>query len=439
MKICIVNHRYFVSGGPERYMFGVIKLLEDRGHEVVPFSIAYRANRSSPWSPYFARPIAGDDEVVFRQQRRTPRTLWRTAERATYSTDVYRSLRRLVAAARPDVALVLHYLRKLSPAVLPALYDAEVPIVVRLSDFGMLCPQAHMMRDDRACESCLRDGLWQSVRYRCVQDSYAGSAVAAAALALTQRRGLFDLVETFIAPSETMRQKMLEAGYAHQRLVHLPTFVEARKGLPFESRRAQICYVGRLDRTKGVHILVQAMALLGGRIGPDRVRLVIAGDGDPAYLGWLQRLVAEGRIHGVTFVGALDSDAVLSLLGSSLVSVVPSLWYENLPNAMLESFACGTPVVASDLGSMHDTLVGADAGLLFAPGDPGALADALLAVVGDAGRASRMGEHARRLALERFAPGPHIDSLLDVARRARYTRSSRAPRRQIFGGRSATS
>ena len=439
MKICIVNHRYFVSGGPERYMFGVTKLLEDRGHEVVPFSVAYRANESSPWSPYFARPIAGADEVAFRQQRRTPQALWRSAERAVYSTDVYRSLRRLVADARPDVALVLHYLRKLSPAVLPALYDAEVPIVARLSDFGMLCPQSHMLRNDRPCESCVRDGLWQSVHYRCVQNSYAASAIGAAALSLTRRRGLFDLVETFIAPSETMRQKMIEAGYTHQRLVHLPTFVEARQGLPFESRKAQVCYVGRLERTKGVHVLVQAMALLGGRIGPEKVQLVIAGDGDPAYRDQLQRHVAERGIRGVTFVGALDSDGVLSLLGSSLVSVVPSLWYENLPNAMLESFACGTPVVASDLGSMRETLAGVDAGLLFAPGDASALAATLLTLLGDAERTSRMGERARRLALERYAPAAHTDSLLDVLRRARYTRCRRAPRQQLFGTRPATS
>ena len=72
--------------------------------------------------------------------------------------------------------------------------------------------------------------------------------------------------------------------------------------------------------------------------------------------------------------GHLDEAAVMELLQSSLVSVVPSLWYENMPNSMLESFACGTPVIASDLGSMHDMLCGTQAGLLFRPGDPAARA-----------------------------------------------------------------
>ena len=67
MKICLVNYRYFVSSGPERYMFAVKWLLEERGHEVIPFSVRYRQNDPSPWERYFAPPIAGDDEVVFRQ------------------------------------------------------------------------------------------------------------------------------------------------------------------------------------------------------------------------------------------------------------------------------------------------------------------------------------------------------------------------------------
>jgi len=62
VKICLLNYRYFVSSGPERYLFAVKRLLEARGHEVVPFSVRYRQNEPSPWDRYFVPPIAGDDE-----------------------------------------------------------------------------------------------------------------------------------------------------------------------------------------------------------------------------------------------------------------------------------------------------------------------------------------------------------------------------------------
>jgi glycosyltransferase involved in cell wall biosynthesis len=115
----------------------------------------------------------------------------------------------------------------------------------------------------------------------------------------------------------------------------------------------------------------------------------------------------------VTLPGQLDEAAVLELLQSSLASVVPSLWYENMPNALLESLACGTPVIASDLGSMHDILHGSGAGLLFRAGDPNALADALRTVLA-APRAGTMGEHAQTLAREGHDPDRHVDALLDL-------------------------
>ena len=53
----MVNYRYFVSGGPERYMFNVIDALTARGHEVIPFSIHYARNRSTPYARYFVEPL----------------------------------------------------------------------------------------------------------------------------------------------------------------------------------------------------------------------------------------------------------------------------------------------------------------------------------------------------------------------------------------------
>ena len=188
MKICLVNYRYFVSGGPERYMFGVTKLLEDLGHEVVPFSVRYRQNEPSPWSGYFVEPIGRDDEVTFRQTSWRLGAVVRGVERAFYSRDVYQAVSRLVEVTRPDVAFVLNYLKKLSPSVLAAFNDAGIPIVNRFSDFALICPQAHLVRDGRICEECLGGSLWPSVRYRCVQGSLPASAINALAMTYARRR-----------------------------------------------------------------------------------------------------------------------------------------------------------------------------------------------------------------------------------------------------------
>ncbi|HEY5388486.1 MAG TPA: glycosyltransferase family 4 protein [Thermoleophilia bacterium] len=413
MKICLINYRYFVSSGPERYLFGVKGLLEERGHEVVPFSVRYRANEASPYSRYFVEPLAGDDQVYFRQQSWTPSSLRRSLERAVYSREVYDSLSRLLRDTRPDVAYVLHYLRKLSPAVLAALHDAGVPIVVRFSDFAMVCPQAHLVRDDRVCELCVGHGLWPSVRHRCVQGSAAASAVNAVGMTWARRRGYFDFVDTFVTPSAIMAQKMVEGGLPAGKMVHIPTFVRPRTPRPFAERRRRICYVGRMERIKGIEVLLEAFEIARRRGLDDEVELVFAGNLDTPGGAALRARLHARPVPGVRLVGQIDEDAIIDLLQSCQLSVVPSLWYENTPNSLLESLACGTPVVSSDLGSMREVVAGTGVGLLFKPGDAEALADTLLRALTSADL-EEMGRCACAEARGRYGAALHVDRLEGV-------------------------
>lgn len=413
MKICLVNYRYFVSSGPERYLFGVTDLLEERGHEVIPFSVRYRRNEPTPWAPFFVPPIAGDDEILFRQHSWTVSSARRALERAFYSREVYNALSRELSVARPDVAYVLQYLRKMSPAVLAALHDHGVPIVLRFSDFAMVCPQAHLIREDRVCELCIRKGLWQSVRYRCVQGSLGASAVNALAMTWAARKGFFRMADAYVTPSEIMRQKMIEGGLPAARLQHLPTFVNPHAARPHAQRRRRVCYAGRIEHIKGLDVLLDAFELLRRRGLLDDVELIIAGDVSIPPAASIRARLQERPIAGVSLVGQIDEAAVLELLQSSLVSVVPSLWYENSPNALLESLACGTPVIASDLGSMRDSLYGTGAGILFPAGDHRGLADALhTALTGP--DLERMGQSAQALVRQRHSPTVHADALIGL-------------------------
>ena len=413
MRICLVNYRYFVSSGPERYLFAVKRLLEERGHEVVPFSVRYRQNEPSPWERYFVPPIAGDDEIMFRQHTWSVSAVRRAVARAFSSREVYDALSRELHDARPDVAYVLKYERKLSPSVLTALHDHGVPIVVRLSDFALVCPQQHLVRDDRVCELCVGRRPWPSVRYRCVQGSFGASAVNALAMEYARHKGFLDLVDAFVAPSDIMRQKMVQGGLPAAKIHQIATFVNARPGPVGASRGRRICYVGRVERIKGIDVLLDAVEVLRrGTEGHD-VEVVIAGDMSTPTGEAIRARLRERPIPGVTLSGQLDEAAVTELLQSSRASVVPSLWYENLPNSLLESLACGTPVIASDLGSMHDILDGTGAGLLFRAGDPVALADALRTVLASP-CAETMRERAQALVTEGHDPDRHVNALIDL-------------------------
>jgi glycosyltransferase involved in cell wall biosynthesis len=393
-------------------MFNLSGLLTSRGHDVVPFSVRYSRNVASQWSDYFVSPIAGDDDVYFRDHGTTPRTVLKGLERSFYSREVYAAVKALAADCRPDAALVLHYLRKLSPSLLAGLSDAGVPIVVRLSDFAMVCPGAHLLRDGELCEDCVGGHGWPSVAYGCVQGSRAVSAVNYCAMRWAHRRGLFDLVRAFVAPSTAMRQRMVAGGIPASRIHVVPTPVEALPMLPPLSARRTIAYVGRITHIKGVSVLIEAFRKLRASGGFDDVELRIAGDFQQGDAETLLDDAGARSTPGIQLLGELDAGQVRALLASSWLSVVPSLCLDNLPNSLLESLACGTPVVVSDIETLVEALDGTEAGMVSSRGDAEGLARALADVLGDTHRLTRMRREALQLARRRYDPEIHCDSML---------------------------
>lgn len=416
MRILLANYRYFVSGGPERYMFNVTDALTARGHEVIPFSIRYTRNRPTPYAHYFVEPLGSRDEVTFREQRREPRTLWRTLVRLFYAPDVERAVARIVADTQPQVAYVLHYLRKLSPSLLVGLKKAGLPIVVRLSDYAMLCPQAHCLRDEVACTLCVSGDLWPSVHYRCVQSSLAASVLNALATWYHRLRRYFDLIDVFVTTNQFMYRMMVSAGFPERRLRYIPTFVDggAFRPNPDFIKDGYIAYTGRLETIKGVHVLVDALALLRHKRPDLSLHAKVTGldSSGNGYSALLKKSVQRAGLQDVVqFVGELDVNELSSLLSRALLSVVPSLWYENLPNAILESYACGTPVLASGLGSLTECVQDGETGYLFRPGDAESLAERLEYCLDHPQQVARMAQQARQVSEEVYSPQRHVTLL----------------------------
>ena len=414
MRIILANYRYFISGGPERYMFNVADALTERGHEIIPFSIHYERNQPTSYSHYFVEPLGERGEVYFREQRMTLKTIRRTLSRLFYAPDVEQAVTRLVSDTKPQIAYILHYLRKLSPALLVGLKRAGLPIVVRLSDYAMLCPQAHFLRENTPCELCINGNLLPSIKYRCVQGSLAASSLNALATWYHRERRYFDLVDVFVAPTRFMYQKMIAAGYSEQRLCYIPTFVNSKifHPVPENSKEKYIAYAGRLEHIKGVHVLIDAIALLRANHPSIDLKVKIAGHGNEQYISLLKKQVQHlGLDNSIQLLGELKTEQMVSLLNKAFLSVIPSLWYENLPNAILESYACGTPVLASNLGSLAECVNDCQTGYLFQAGDANHLAERLALCLDQPEKLAEMGKRVREIAETTYSQKQHLEKL----------------------------
>ena len=416
MKILFANYRYFISGGPERYMFNLTDQLLAKGHEVIPFSIHYSKNVSTPFSQYFVEPLGGRDEVYFDQQKKSFKTVSRTLSRLFYSSEVEKAVCRMVDDHEPQIAYVLHYLRKFSPALLVGLKKRSIPIVVRLSDYAMLCPQAHLLRDNQPCTLCVHGNILPSVQYRCMKGSLAASTLNMLATWYHRNRHFFDLIDCFVCTNDFMYNMMLDAGYPENKLVCIPTFTNIEHFFPNTGyvKSDYFAYCGRLTELKGVHVILEAIAHIKKKNCAD-VRLKIAGTGDPEYVDACRRQVANRELEtNVEFVGELNTEQLPGFLANALFSVVPSLWFENLPNSLIESLACGTPVIASNIGSLSGCIDNGRNGFLFIPGDSLDLAEKMAHCLENETLLNTMAMNARIEAEAEYSSVKHINKLLRV-------------------------
>jgi glycosyltransferase involved in cell wall biosynthesis len=279
---------------------------------------------------------------------------------ATWNQGSYGRLRELARAHKPDVAHFYNTFPLISPAAYYAVRGQGAAIVQKLSNFRLLCPGAMLSRDGRACEECLEQkSFLPAVKHGCYRKSRP--ATAAVALMVAAHRGVHTwdrLVDVYIAHTECARQKFIEGGLPHDRVAVKPHMIWPDPGQG-DGRGDYALFVGRLSEEKGVHALAEAWQDLAD------IPLRVAGDGPLAGIHWPR---------GVTWLGNQSRENVSALMKDARVVIVPSVCFEIGPLTVLEGFAAGTPVIASDLGSMAERVAHGRTGLLFKPGDPEDLA-----------------------------------------------------------------
>jgi glycosyltransferase involved in cell wall biosynthesis len=188
---------------------------------------------------------------------------------------------------------------------------------------------------------------------------------------------------------------------------------EARAVFELDGRETTVVAVlGRISGWKGQDVLVRALAEPALRDRPGVVALVAGAPwkGERRHLRELaelaRRLGVSDRVHLAGF-----REDVASVYGAADIVVVPSKQPDPLPNAALEAAAAGRCVVASDHGGLPEILRDGSTGVLVAPRDAVALADAVAALADDPARRERLGAAAAEDVRERFAPARMLDEV----------------------------
>jgi glycosyltransferase involved in cell wall biosynthesis len=182
--------------------------------------------------------------------------------------------------------------------------------------------------------------------------------------------------------------------------VLVPNGVDASEfvGMSHHDQAIRFLFVGRHVYQKGIDVLLEAAALVRSRTG-EPFLLELAGDG-PDRPRLERKAQALGVSDRIRFLGTLSRPDLLHAYGSATVFVLPSR-FEGFPLVILEAWAAGLPVIATEVGGVPDLCNSGNA--ILVPSDhPKPLADAMISLARDPARRESLGSAGRSLVEERY-------------------------------------
>lgn len=297
----------------------------------------------------------------------------------------------LLTAFQPDIFhLVSGYL--ITGRSIRIAKEFGIPTVISLEDFWFLCKRITLMRSDGtlstlpidpiACVQCLGE---QKRRYRIPGSIVPGLMQHYWETQKDQAKAVEDRIrfqnetlrqaDLLIGRSKFLTTTYIQAGVDPERIIFsrqgmdtsiIASGTKQKSMVPY----LRIGYIGQIAGHKGVHIIIDAVKKLVGM--PIQVKIYGKADAFPRYTR--QLLKKAGSDNRIEFAGSFQRQDLPQVMAGLDILVVPSLWYENSPNVILEAFANKIPVIASNLGGMAELVQDGRTGLLFETGNADDLA-----------------------------------------------------------------
>jgi glycosyltransferase involved in cell wall biosynthesis len=369
MRVLVLHNRYRQPGGEDRVVASEVEMLRSYGVEVEMFEADNHANGL------------------------------RLLAASAWSGEMYEKVRAACRRFRPDVAHLHNFWMALTPSAIDACRSAGVPVVQTLHNFRLLCANALFLRDGQTCTRCLGKAPWRGIIHRCYNRSAVASAAVVNMIESNRRRDTWSGVDAFITPSWHARSLFVAAGFDAKRICVKPNFIPD-PGLVDAppSKFRTIVYAGRLSPEKGLGTLASAWKNVSSG------ELLVIGEGEER-----ETLVAPR----VTFAGTRDNAAVIQAIQGARALVLPSLCFETFGNAIAEAYACGRPVVVSDIGALGEIVHHGRTGLRFQPGNEAQLTACLTEILNDDSLVDRLGNNGRLEYLACYTPRRNYQMLTE--------------------------
>lgn len=345
MKIMLCHNYYQIPGGEDEVFHSERAMLEEHGHQV---EIYTRHN----------------DEIA-----KLPN--WKVAAQTLWSRQTVSDLRDRLKTFQPDLLHCTNTFPLISPSVHSLAKRLGIRTVQSVHNYRFACMGGMCEREGSLCTKCVGKSIpIAGIRHRCYRDSLLGSGVVGAYLVGHRWLGTWRRkVDRFILLSRSMKDVWDSAGMPGDKVSVKPNFVKDDPGFS-STGNLDVVFAGRLAPEKGLSVLLDAWK----KIKQDQQSLTgclrIFGDGP------LRKLVEEAarNTEGIIYEGWTPLNKVMQAMKESRCVVVPTVSYEPFGLVVIQAFAGGTPVIASDRGTLSELVQSGMTGFRFEPGKADSLA-----------------------------------------------------------------
>lgn len=381
MRILLIHNQYKQHGGEDAVFSSESDLLLSNGH-----AVEHLLYNNTSIKTFFDKCMSG---------------IW-----AIYNPESARVLKTKIRNFNPDVIHIHNFLPLVSPSVLFIAKKHNIPVVLTLHNYRLICPSAILFFKGHIYEKSIHSifpihAIWKGV-YR---NSTLQTAIVALVTATHHWLGTWkNKVDCYITLTKFACDKFNSSALtiSPKKFVIKPNFVKDCGKGEF-NREDFFLFIGRLTEEKGVRTLLKAAILY-------KFKFTIIGDGP---LG--KEVENFARQHPtMTYLGFQSKAVVMSYLKKCKALIFPSIWYEGFPVTILEALCTGTPVIVSNIGGMKEIIQNRVNGLHFEPGNEKDLVSKIIEIEDQDSLANSLSANGRSTYLKHYTPAKNYDQLIGV-------------------------
>lgn len=383
MKILYIHNNYKGdNSGEEHAAEGIVKLLEEHGHTV-------------EWYRRSSSELSGSK---LKEIKALFSGIW--------NPFAVRAVKKKLKTFQPDIVQIQNLYPLISPAIIPVIKRAGIPLVMRCPNYRLFCAVGLFLNKQGAvCEVCT-SGFRElyGITNNCEKSLAKSSGYALRNFAARRIWGLYTRVDKYIVQSEFQKKKFIDNGIDGSKIEILPGLTPEISNFSNPSNLGNyISFVGRVSMEKGIEEFIQAARTL------PTFPFAVVGKLE-SELEYLKQKSPEN----VLWTGYLKGQDLDNFYADSRIIVVPGKWYEGFPNVITRAMKHAKPVITSKLGAMASIIDHEENGLLVEPGDASGLAESIQYLYNQPELCRKLGENGRKKAEEQYSSELIYKKLMEV-------------------------